>query len=273
MSDPTASIAEFVSIAGCGVDEAAACLAAHDNDLQRAIGAYFDGWRPQQAPNHPVPDDNDSVREPIAATEDKLLDSQDLDFVPPHASKSSSNKAHKCGVVAFRNFRDEARTSTSHQSGLRAEGDDEEDEGAKMEEELIRKRAGNKLAEQFRRPTDLAVDGTFEAVREQAAGAGLLLVVNVQDVAEFASHVLNRDVWADASVRAALRGRFVLWQCGSDCDDARRFVRLYKVPKLPCVCVVDALTGELVRDIDVPMKNCVADAAAVARQCLLSLLV
>lgn len=126
----------------------------------------------------------------------------------------------------------------------------------------------SKLAQQFRRPTDLAVDADFDGACACAAAAGLLLVANVQDVAEFASHVLNRDVWADAGVRAALRGRFVLWQCGSDCADAQRFVRLYRVPRLPHVCVLDPLTGEVLRTVDVPMAACVADAAAVARQCL-----
>jgi len=47
---------------------------------------------------------------------------------------------------------------------------------------------------------------------ESAASANKWLIVNVQNIQEFACQVLNRDVWSNSTVKELIRRRFVLWQ-------------------------------------------------------------
>lgn len=42
------------------------------------------------------------------------------------------------------------------------------------------------------------------------------MLVNVQDSREFASQVLNRDVWSDDNVKDVIREHFVFWQVFCD---------------------------------------------------------
>ena len=41
------------------------------------------------------------------------------------------------------------------------------------------------------------------------------LLVNVQDSSEFASQVLNRDVWSNHNVKEVIRQYFIFWQVWS----------------------------------------------------------
>lgn len=308
MSDFSALVAEFIGITACDASCAAACLRAHNNNLERAVTAYLDGWRGPTAAATAVPEcDGDApLRAPIAPRCEQLLTEGDLGLgsVPaPRRAPVLSGRAHtgpqRCIFDAFRNFRQEGAEGDHREKNSDDDDDDDDENGNSSDSndegegvysaskqhfppsvtslcmfcvfpttERGTREKVSRLAQQFRRPTDIAVDADFEGACACAADAGLLLVANVQDVAEFASHVLNRDVWADARVRAALRGQYVLWQCGSDCADAQRFVRLYRVARLPHICVLDPLTGEVLRAIDVPITACVADANAVAQQCL-----
>ncbi len=45
----------------------------------------------------------------------------------------------------------------------------------------------------------------------------LLQLVNVQSNSEFASHMLNRDVWRDDTVRNIIKVGFILYQVSSAC--------------------------------------------------------
>ena len=57
--------------------------------------------------------------------------------------------------------------------------------------------------------------------RDSGTAQNRWLLVNVQNVQEFACQVLNRDVWSNASVREMVKQSFVLWQvrlvCSSTC--------------------------------------------------------
>lgn len=48
------------------------------------------------------------------------------------------------------------------------------------------------------------------------------LLVNIQDVAEFASQRLNRDTWKDSQVQSLIKSSFVFWQ-------VRHFDQLHNV--------------------------------------------
>ena len=68
------------------------------------------------------------------------------------------------------------------------------------------------LGDMFRTPDELMFKGSFEEARAAAEAQGKLLMVNIQDEGEFASHQLNRDTWQNATVQDIIKSHFVFWQ-------------------------------------------------------------
>lgn len=48
--------------------------------------------------------------------------------------------------------------------------------------------------------------------RDSGTADGRWLMVNVQNVQEFACQALNRDVWSNSAVKAIIKQHFVFWQ-------------------------------------------------------------
>ncbi len=83
------------------------------------------------------------------------------------------------------------------------------------------------------------------------------MMVNIQDVQEFACQTLNRDVWANAAVKELVKSYFVLWQVGiphiarggrqmhHDSGDGQRICSYYRVSAFPAIFIVDPRTGEM----------------------------
>ena len=101
------------------------------------------------------------------------------------------------------------------------------------------------LEELMAPPVDLLFQGPFAAALATAKTRGLLLLINLQNNQEFASHQLNRDTWSDAGVRSVVQGGFVLWQQWHDKLDAMQVASTYNLRAFPCVGVVDSRTGEM----------------------------
>lgn len=72
------------------------------------------------------------------------------------------------------------------------------------------------------------------------------LLVNIQSADVFASHVLNRDVWARPAARNLLDTSYVLWQVDAASTDGARYLTYYPGGSLPVVAVVDPRSGERV---------------------------
>ncbi|CAI8008085.1 UBX domain-containing protein 7 [Geodia barretti] len=90
--------------------------------------------------------------------------------------------------------------------------------------------------------------GTFEELRKAGQNKGRWLMVNVQDSKQFASQVLNRDVWSHGGVRTILSRHFLFWQIHSITDDGLRFKQLYHVETFPYISIIDPRTGEKMLD-------------------------
>ncbi|CAI5469290.1 unnamed protein product [Closterium sp. Yama58-4] len=117
-------------------------------------------------------------------------------------------------VDGFRDFGSEAGT----RARARGEGQQGGEGGAARQASL---------ASLFEPPYDILFAGSFDQAKQRAGAEGKWLLVNVQSTGEFASHMLNRDVWAvDA---AAAEGAKV---CG-----------YYGVEALPVVMVLHPSTG------------------------------
>jgi len=104
----------------------------------------------------------------------------------------------------------------------------------------------HRLKNLFRPPVDLITTGDFETVKSVAVANNKWLIVNIQDVSEFACQVLNRDVWNNSIVRDIVHTNFVFWQVHADSADGARMRVYYHVRSLPYVAVIHPRVGELV---------------------------
>ena len=59
----------------------------------------------------------------------------------------------------------------------------------------------------------------------------LLQLVNVQSNSEFASHMLNRDVWRDETVKNIIKVGFILYQASCACTCLARMSFIISCPQ------------------------------------------
>ncbi|PKU34506.1 ubx hypothetical protein [Limosa lapponica baueri] len=68
------------------------------------------------------------------------------------------------------------------------------------------------LADLFRPPIDLMHKGSFETAKECGQMQNKWLMINIQNVQDFACQCLNRDVWSNEAVKNIIREHFIFWQ-------------------------------------------------------------
>lgn len=109
---------------------------------------------------------------------------------------------------------------------------------------------GGTLANLFQPPVDLLFSGSFREAKQKGADEHRYLVVNIQAVDEFASHVLNRDTWKDKGLRSVLKKHGILWQFYGSEAQGQEFRSLYPAccVTLPQVAIIDPRTGELLHN-------------------------
>eukprot|EP00051_Salpingoeca_urceolata_P034723 m.26384 g.26384 ORF g.26384 m.26384 type:complete len:520 (+) comp8199_c0_seq1:245-1804(+) len=120
---------------------------------------------------------------------------------------------------------------------------DEIDDDLYMDAARARKRKRD-LAELFAPPADISFSGTFEEARDLAKSSHKHLLINIQDVEEFACQTLNRDVWKHPLVRDLLSQKFVFWQRVKHTPDAAFYERYYPVSGYPHIAFVDPMTAQ-----------------------------
>lgn len=100
------------------------------------------------------------------------------------------------------------------------------------------------LTSLFEAPPGLSSMLSFERASEDASSRRVWLLVNIQDAEVFASHILNRDVWGDATIGEVVRSSFVFWQRDRTHREAERYTSYYPIDAYPHVAIVDPRTGE-----------------------------
>lgn len=79
------------------------------------------------------------------------------------------------------------------------------------------------LNDMFAPPTDIIHKaGGFQGARTAAKDSKRWLLVNIQRDAEFACHVLNRDVWRNDLVRNLIQSNFIFWQAWDSSAEVSR---------------------------------------------------
>ena len=118
------------------------------------------------------------------------------------------------------------------------------------------------LTSLFQPPANLIFRGTYSEVKANAKNNAKWLLVNIQDSQEFASHMLNRDVWADDIVQNVVQSEFLFWQQYRNAEEGRKFIQLYHVATFPYVAIIDARTGQ-----EMVHWNGFVDASDIVMKC------
>ncbi|XP_029833348.4 UBX domain-containing protein 7 [Ixodes scapularis] len=232
-------VENFCAVTGADANVAKQMLEACNGNLEMAINMHVDSeWTApsnsvadatalassSDMPPHPANADDD-VRPPIPPVREVLVEgSFPYGYhVPRRATYSVFD--------GFRDFQAEMRL--------------QEDKMLHGEESPSYKKRKT-LEDLFRPPLDLMHRGSFESAREVGRTKNRWLMVNVQNVQEFACQVLNRDVWSNATIKSIVSEHFVFWQVYQDSEEGQRYVLFYKVADYPYVAILDPRTGEKV---------------------------
>lgn len=100
------------------------------------------------------------------------------------------------------------------------------------------------LASMFRPPIELIFQGDWDMALETAKSKKQWMLINIQNSKEWASQVLNRDIWPNAAVQEIIRNNFLLWQVYHDSPNGSRISGYYGIQSLPSIFIIDPRTGE-----------------------------
>lgn len=99
------------------------------------------------------------------------------------------------------------------------------------------------LGSLYKPPDDLNAGGSLQDAMKKAKDAKKWLLVNIQAADEFASHVLNRDIWSHETVKEVIRSSFVFWQREKGSVQGSPVVTNYNIVQFPSVLIIDPRTG------------------------------
>lgn len=103
------------------------------------------------------------------------------------------------------------------------------------------------LGSLYRPPEDINSGGSFQEAMKRAKEVKKWLIVNIQAADEFASHVLNRDIWSHETVKEMIRSSFVFWQREKGSQQGAQVVNNYNLVQFPVVLIIDPRTGRKVK--------------------------
>lgn len=203
-------------------------LEACNNNLEMAVTMFLDGGGIAEQPSTSSaavssgrPLEDDEVRAPIPQKQDILVEPEPLFGIP---------KRRRLARSIFDGFRDFQTETIRQEQELR--------NGGCIDKKLTT------LADLFRPPVDLMHKGSFETAKECGQLQNKWLMINIQNVQDFACQCLNRDVWSNEAVKAIIRERFIFWQVYHDSEEGQRYMQFYKLSDFPYISILDPRTGQ-----------------------------
>ncbi|KAL2301004.1 hypothetical protein Nmel_011560 [Mimus melanotis] len=163
----------------------------------------------------------DEVRAPIPQKQEILVEPEPLFGAPKRRRPARS---------IFDGFRDFQTETIRQEQELR--------NGGAVDKKLTT------LADLFRPPIDLMHKGSFETAKECGQMQNKWLMINIQNVQDFACQCLNRDVWSNEAVKNIIRDHFIFWQVYHDSEEGQRYIQFYKLADFPYVSILDPRTGQ-----------------------------
>eukprot|EP00039_Didymoeca_costata_P028522 m.21325 g.21325 ORF g.21325 m.21325 type:complete len:435 (+) comp7113_c0_seq1:238-1542(+) len=160
----------------------------------------------------------DGVRRPIKPKMDRLIPANEGHYLQYGFNRRMNTRA----MDPFRNFLAEAQ----QQDSISAQAS---------------KLSG--LSNLFKPPLELIEPGDLEEVKAKGRANKKWILVNIQKFDEFASQVLNRDIWAHPQVKEIILEHFIFWQRPYSTPDGETYIRLYKLDGFPHLAILDPRTG------------------------------
>jgi|LauGreDrversion4_2_1035121.scaffolds.fasta_scaffold13918_4 hypothetical protein len=99
----------------------------------------------------------------------------------------------------------------------------------------------------YKPPDDLNTPGTFQDAMKKSKDSRKWLLVNIQSSDDFASLVLNRDIWSHETVKQIILSSFIFFQRDRSTTQGSNFCNNYKITSFPVICVVDPRTGRKIK--------------------------
>ncbi|XP_044147458.1 UBX domain-containing protein 7 isoform X1 [Bufo gargarizans] len=218
---------EFVSITGASESVGKHMLEACGQNLEMAVTMFLDGGGIAEEPSTSSagastarPAAEDDVRAPIPQKQEILVEPEIF----------GAPKRRRPARSIFDGFRDFQTETIRQEQELR--------NGAAVDKKLTT------LADLFRPPIDLMHKGSFETAKECGQLKNKWLMINIQNVQDFACQCLNRDIWSNDSVKSLIREHFIFWQVYHDSEEGQRYIQFYKLSDFPYVSILDPRTGQ-----------------------------
>ncbi|KAK9401081.1 UBX domain-containing protein 7 [Crotalus adamanteus] len=221
-------IQQFTAITGASESAGKHMLEACNNNLEMAVTMFLDGGGIAEEPSTSSasvsnlrPHTEDEVRAPIPQKQEILVEPEPLFGAPKRRRPARS---------IFDGFRDFQTETIRQEQELR--------NGGAIDKKLTT------LADLFRPPIDLMHKGSFETAKECGQMQNKWLMINIQNVQDFACQCLNRDVWSNDAVKNIIREHFIFWQVYHDSEEGQRYIQFYKLGDFPYVSILDPRTGQ-----------------------------
>ncbi|KAJ1089350.1 hypothetical protein NDU88_002501 [Pleurodeles waltl] len=226
----SALLLQFTAITGASESIGKHMLEACSHNLEMAVTMFLDGGGIAEEPStssagtstvRPVADDDDDVRAPIPQKQEVLVEPEPLFGAPKRRRPARS---------IFDGFRDFQTETIRQEQELR--------NGGSVDKKLTT------LADLFRPPIDLMHKGSFDTAKDCGQLQNKWLMINIQNVQDFACQCLNRDVWSNEAVKTIIREHFIFWQVYHDSEEGQRYIQFYKLSDYPYVSILDPRTGQ-----------------------------
>ncbi|XP_028988144.1 UBX domain-containing protein 7 [Betta splendens] len=222
-------IQQFTAITGATESVGKHMLEACNNNLEMAVTMFLDGGGIAEEPSTSTSSaasssrapPSDEVRAPIPQKQDILVEPEPLFGVPKRRRPARS---------IFDGFRDFQTETIRQEQELR--------NGGTVDKKL------STLADLFRPPIELMHKGSFETAKDCGQLENKWLMINIQNVQDFACQCLNRDVWSNDAVKTIIREHFIFWQVYHDSEEGQRYIQFYKLNKFPYISILDPRTGQ-----------------------------
>ncbi|KAM4771963.1 LOW QUALITY PROTEIN: UBX domain-containing protein 7 [Rhinophrynus dorsalis] len=218
---------EFTTITGASESVGKHMLEACNHNLEMAVTMFLDGGGIAEEPSTSSagssmsrPAAEDEVRAPIPQKQEILVEPEMF----------GAPKRRRPARSIFDGFRDFQTETIRQEQELR--------NGGAVDKKLTT------LADLFRPPIDLMHKGSFETAKECGQIQNKWLMINIQNVQDFACQCLNRDIWSNEAVKTLIREHFIFWQVYHDSEEGQRYIQFYKLSDFPYVSILDPRTGQ-----------------------------
>jgi len=259
------AVAEFISMTAAPADEARGYLEMAGGDLQSAVNLFLEmggggGGAPAAPAARPAPSgggivDADVAAEVAAAAAAAGIDTNMMQDTHMEEEVRAAIPAYQDQIINPDHERravEAAMVADSESMSRRMTFDRGQDKpgagaGADDESDDVQMGDGQAINQLFAAPS-YNEPRSFHETLQKAKLEGKWLLVNVQQAEVFASHMLNRDVWSDETIKEIIDGSFLFWQRDDKSTEGEQFCQYYKCGhQLPHICVIDPRTGRNVK--------------------------